>query len=228
MKTGLIAAASLTLMGALTTSAALAEQTTKSVSGASRVIFNAPGELKIRAGTDEKIVIEAEPKVLALIDATTRGDTLTISTKGSFKTDKGIRYAVTIKTFRSLQTLASGTSDIDGFSGNDVDIDLSGSGDISLKNIKATKLAIDVKNAGSVTASGSGKTVVARIDGTGNIDTTSYPAQAVEAKIAGSGTIRVNADETLNATIGGAGTIEYKGKAKVTQSVTGAGTIGRM
>ncbi|MBK8742863.1 MAG: DUF2807 domain-containing protein [Betaproteobacteria bacterium] len=77
-------------------------------------------------------------------------------------------------------------------------------------------------------ASGSGKTVVARIEGAGNIDTTSYQAQTVEAKIEGSGTIRVHADESLSASISGAGNIEYKGKAKVTQSITGAGNVGRI
>src|SRR3954466_15593519 len=112
MKSRLMAAASLTLAGALAASSAFGEQTTKPATGVSRVVFNAPGELKIRPGNDEKIVIEAEPKVLALIDASTKGDTLTISTKGAFKTDKGIRYAVTIKTFRSLQTLSSGGSDV--------------------------------------------------------------------------------------------------------------------
>src|SRR5213595_3311821 len=107
MKSGFLRAASITLVGALSASAAFGEQVTKPAAGASRVVFNAPGELKIRPGTDEKIVIEAEPKVLALLDATTKGDTLTISTKGSFKTDQGIRYAVTLKTLRSLQTLNS-------------------------------------------------------------------------------------------------------------------------
>ena len=70
--------------------------------------------------------------------------------------------------------------------------------------------------------------MVAKIDGSGNIDTTNYSAQTVEARIDGAGSIRVHADESLTATISGAGNIEYKGKAKVTQSITGAGTVGRI
>ena len=225
MKLGLLAAASL---AAALSSPAAAETMTRPAVGVTRVVLNAPGELTIRPGSDEKVVIEAEPKVLALIEASTKGDTLTLSTKGSFRTDKGIKYSVTIKGFRSLKTMSSGNSSVEGFSGNDVDVDLSGSGDIGLKNIKAGKLEIHVKNSGSVNATGGGKSVVARIEGTGNIDTTGYPAQAVEARIDGSGSIRVHADESLNATISGAGSIDYKGKAKVTQSITGAGNIGRI
>ena len=40
--------------------------------------------------------------------------------------------------------------------------------------------------------------------------------------------IRVRAEETLNAVIDGSGNIEYTGRARVTKSVTGAGSIERM
>ena len=226
MKTGTLAA--LTILAMASASSAFAEQMTKPASGVTRVVFDTPGELVIRAGSDEKVIVEAEPKVLAQLEISTKGETLTLSSKGRFSTDKGIKYSVTIKGFRGLKTMASGNSTVEGFSGNDVDVELGGSGDISLKNIKAGRLAITLKNSGSVDASGGGKAVVAKIDGSGNIDTTNYSAQTVEARIDGAGSIRVHADESLTATISGAGNIEYKGKAKVTQSITGAGTVGRI
>lgn len=226
MKTGTLAA--LTILAMASASSAFAEQMTKPASGVTRVVFDTPGELVIRAGSDEKVIVEAEPKVLAQLEISTKGETLTLSSKGRFSTDKGIKYSVTIKGFRGLKTMASGNSTVEGFSGNDVDVELGGSGDISLKNIKAGRLAITLKNSGSVDASGGGKAVVAKIDGSGNIDTTNYSAQTVDARIDGAGSIRVHADESLTATISGAGNIEYKGKAKVTQSITGAGTVGRI
>lgn len=207
---------------------ALADQMTRPASGVTRIMFNTPGELMVRPGAEEKVLVEAEAKVLAQLDISVKGDTLTLSSKGSFKTDKGLKYTVTIKSFRGLKTVASGNSSIEGFSGSDVDVELGGSGDVGLKNMKAGRLGILIKSSGNVEASGSGKAVVARIDGAGNIDTTNFQAQTVEAKLDGSGTIRVHADETLNAAIGGAGNIEYKGKAKVTQSITGAGNVGRI
>ena len=226
MKTGTLAG--LTILAMASASSAFAEQMTKPASGVTRVVFDTPGELVIRAGSDEKVIVDAEPKVLAQLEISTKGETLTLSSKGRFSTDKGIKYSVTIKGFRGLKTMASGNSTVEGFSGNDVDVELGGSGDISLKNIKAGRLAITLKNSGSVDASGGGKAVVAKIDGSGNIDTTNYSAQTVEARIDGAGSIRVHADESLTATISGAGNIEYKGKAKVTQSITGAGTVGRI
>ncbi len=213
---------------ALSPVAAMADQITKPAPGVTRVVFNTPGELSIRPGADEKVIVEAEAKVLAQLDVSVKGDTLTLASKGSFRTDKGVKYTVTIKSFRGLKTLASGNSSIEGFAGPDVDVELGGSGDISLKNMKPGKLAIVLKNSGNVEATGSGKTVVARIEGSGNIDTTGFQAQVVDATIEGSGTIKVHADESLKAGISGAGNIEYKGKAKVTQSITGAGNVGKI
>ena len=210
--------------------AANAEQMTKAAAGVTRVVFNSVGELSVKPGTDEKVVVEAEQKVLDKLDVSVKGDTLVLSTKGSFKTDKGIRYTVTLKSFRGLKTDAnsSGNSAVEGFSGADADIELGGSGDVGLKNLKFGKLAIVLKSSGNVEASGSGKTVTARIDGSGNIDASNYAAQIVEAKVDGAGNIKVHADESLKAAIGGAGSIGYKGKAKVTQTITGAGNVERI
>ena len=213
---------------AVTSVQAAAEQMTRPASGVTRIVFNTPGELVVRSGAEEKLLVEAEAKVLAQLDINVKGDTLTLASKGSFKTDKGLKYTLTIKSFRALNAAASGNSAIEGFSGSDVDIELGGSGDVGLKNIKAGRLGIAIKGSGNVEASGSGKSLTARIDGSGNIDTTKFQAQVVEARLDGSGTIKVHADESLNAAIGGAGNIEYKGKAKVTQSITGAGNVERI
>jgi hypothetical protein len=205
-----------------------AEQMTKATAGVTRVVFNSVGDLTVKQGTEEKVVVEAEQKVLDKLDVSVKGDALVLSTKGSFKTDKGIKYTVTIKSFRGLKTEASGNSTVEGFSGTDADVELNGSGDVGLKNVKFGKLAIVIKSSGNVDVSGSGKTVTARIDGSGNIDAANYAAQVVEAKVDGAGNIKVHADESLKAAIGGAGSIGYKGKAKVTQTITGAGSVERI
>jgi hypothetical protein len=207
---------------------ASADQMARPAAGVTRIVFATPGELRVLPGSDEKVIVEAEGKVLTQLDVGVKGDTLTLASKGSFKTDKGLIYTVTLKAFRSLKTTGSGNSSIEGFGGDAADVELGGSGDVSMKNMKPARLGILIKSSGNVEATGSGKSVSARIDGAGNIDTTGFVAQNVDARVDGSGNIRVHADETLKATIGGAGNIEYKGKAKVTQSVTGAGNVGQL
>jgi Putative auto-transporter adhesin, head GIN domain len=213
---------------ALANSFAVAEVMTRPADGVTRVVFKTPGDLSIRVGAQEKLTVEAEPKVLAQLDISVKGDTLTLSSKGSFKTEKGLKYTLTIKSFRKLRSEGSGNSVIEGFAGNDIDVEAAGSGDIALKDVKPGRLQITIPGSGNVEATGSGKSLLARIDGAGNIDAVNFLAQVVEARLDGSGNIRIHADESLKAAIGGAGNIEYKGKAKVTQSVTGAGSVERL
>lgn len=204
------------------------ERMTTATPGVTRVVMDAPGELTIRPGQDEKVIIEAEPKVLAKLEAVVRGDTLTLKTKGSFRTDKGIRYSVTIRGFRSLKTLSSGNASVSGFSGGDIDIQAGGSGNIDLANLKPRGLTLRIIDSGNISVSGEGTTLNASIDGAGTIDAVKFTARRVEASIDGSGDIRVRAEETLKASIEGAGNIEYAGKARVTKSINGAGNIDRI
>ena len=221
-----VAAVAAVSASALVIAAAHAEQMTLPATGATQVSISTVGDLVIRPGTDEKVIVEAEPKVLAKLDVSTKGDTLTITTKGDFSTQKPVKFTVTLRALRRLTTSGSGSSLVEGFSGPNFDVDVNGSGDVSLKNIKSTKLNVRLQASGNVDVTGSGTTVIARVDGSGNIDAREYRARVVEATIDGAGSIYVHADESLKASIGGAGSIEYKGKPKVSQNVTGAGTVG--
>ena len=221
-----VAAVAAVSASALMIAAAHAEQMTLPATGATQVSISTVGDLVIRPGTDEKVIVEAEPKVLAKLDVSTKGDTLTITTKGDFSTQKPVKFTVTLRALRRLTTSGSGSSLVEGFSGPNFDVDVNGSGDVSLKNIKSTKLNVRLQASGNVDVTGSGTTVIARVDGSGNIDAREYRARVVEATIDGAGNIYVHADESLKASIGGAGSIEYKGKPKVSQNVTGAGTVG--
>ncbi|HEY8608625.1 MAG TPA: head GIN domain-containing protein [Noviherbaspirillum sp.] len=222
----LVAAVMLALAGPVLP--AFADSASYGAEGVTRVRFKLPGELTIRQGTQEKLVVDAEAKVLQQLDISVKGDQLVIGAKGNFKTDKGLKLTLTLKALRSLVSEGSGGSSIDGFGGNAIEVEANGSGDIRLRNVKPAQLSLAIKGSGNVSAAGSGNSLDARIDGSGNIDAADFEARSVQAKIGGSGEIRVHAEQRLDAAISGAGNIEYKGKAKVTQSITGAGSVDRL
>lgn len=201
------------------------EKMARATPGVTQVVMDAPGELTIKPGNDEKVVIEAEPKVLAKLEAVVSGDTLTLKTKGNIRTDKGIFYTVTLRKFKGVKTLSSGNVAISGFAGNDIDVLASGSGDIALSGVKPTRLSLKIVSAGNITASGEGAQLSAKIEGSGNIDTMKFVAKRAEASIDGAGNISLRAEESLKASIDGVGNIEYAGKARVSKQINGAGNI---
>lgn len=213
---------------ALVGSPSYADVVTHAVDGVTRIQFKLPGDLQVRQGSQEKLTVDAPANVISKLDIAVKGDTLVLSSKGSFKSDKPLKFTMTLKSFRSLKSEGSGNAEISGFSGSDIDVEGAGSGNIALKDIRPGRLVIRVAGSNDLTVSGSGNAVVARIDGSGTIDAVNFRAKAVDAGIAGSGDIRVHADQSLKADISGAGNIAYQGKAKVTQSVTGAGSVDRL
>ncbi|MBI3148777.1 MAG: DUF2807 domain-containing protein [Betaproteobacteria bacterium] len=208
--------------------AAAVEKKTVPAAGVTRIEFATPGDLLIKSGAEEALVIEAEPKVLAQLDPVVKGGTLELKSKGSFKTDKGLKYTLTVRAFRSLKTTGSGNSKVEGFEGKEMDATAAGSGNIDLKGLVAERMSLTIANSGDINAKGRAKTLNARIDGAGTLDAAGVPAKSVEARLEGSGSIRVHAEETLKATLSGAGSIEYKGNPKLTQSISGAGSIDRI
>lgn len=213
---------------ALFCSPSYADVVTHAVDGATRIHFKLPGELAVRPGAQEKLTVEAPANVISKLDIAVKGGTLVLGSKGSFKSDKPIKLTLTLKSFRSLKSEGSGNVEVGGFSGNDFDVEGAGSGNIALKDIRPVRLVLRVLGSNELAVSGSGNVLVARIDGSGTIDAVNFRAKVVDAGIAGSGDIRVHAEQSLKAEISGAGNIAYQGKAKVTQSVTGAGSVDRL
>lgn len=209
-------------------SASFAETITKDATGISRVEFKLPGELVVRQGTQEKLIVEAETKILPKLQMDAKGDLLVLNSKETFKTDKPLKFTLTIKSLRGIRSAGSGNVLVEGFAGGAVDIHSFGSGNVKLRGMKPNSLVIKIEGSGAVEASGGADSLAALISGSGKIDAVNFRAKSVDAEISGSGDVRVHADEKLNAKISGAGNVEYRGNPKVTQSISGAGSVDRL
>jgi hypothetical protein len=98
--------------------------------------------------------------------------------------------------------------DFDSF--EDLDLSVSGSGNIDLKS--------------SATNS-----INAKVSGSGNIDCSSISSKDVEAKLSGSGNIKVYASNSIDAKISGSGNVYYKGDVQnISTKVVGSGKVLKM
>lgn len=90
-----------------------------------------------------------------------------------------------------------------------------GSGDISLKNLKATSVDIKVNGSGDVDVDGSTQKAALTVSGSGDISAYGLNAANVVANIFGSGDIDCYASKQLDAKVEGSGEIDYKGNPKI-------------
>ena len=90
-----------------------------------------------------------------------------------------------------------------------------GSGDIDLKNVKATTVVSEVNGSGDINMKGSAQKATLTVNGSGDISAEKLAATNVVATVAGSGDIVCYASGQLDARVSGSGDIEYKGSPSV-------------
>ena len=116
-----------------------------------------------------------------------------------------------------MQITLTGSGDIDAenFEFTNFAASVKGSGDIHLKNLKATSANIQVNGSGDVSVKGSAQRVSLSVNGSGDISAGNLVAANVVASVSGSGDIDCYASSQLDASVGGSGEIGYKGSPKI-------------
>lgn len=105
-------------------------------------------------------------------------------------------------------------------------IRINGSSDITLYDLKQSDLDIDISGSGDVTAYGQVEHLEADVQGSGDIDTTELKAASANLTIAGSGDMDVYVTQSVKARIAGSGDIKVRGNPPSRDhSVAGSGKV---
>jgi hypothetical protein len=198
----------------------------------------------IQDGLSE-VEIEAESNLIPLIRTEIEGSTLVIDTKDDLRnnypmkiyvhTDElneirlggsGILEAQSIQT-DDLEIDLSGSGDM-WFSGtcNDVDCNLSGSGNITFENLTCDEFEADISGSGEIEVeNGTANSGDLTISGSGSIRAYELLLKECHAKISGSGSIYVYVQEHLYVTISGSGSVYYLGNPIVETNISGSGSV---
>ena len=184
------------------------------------------GNVIITPGATQKIVMEGQQNILDNIKREVTNGTWKIFFEKNVKDAKEVTIYITMPTIKKVGLTGSGSIISEGrFSGlNDLDVFLSGSGDI--------KFAADAKNvevllsgSGDVELKGTAGALDISISGSGDVTTSALVVNACEVHISGSGDAEVNVNGKLDVFVSGSGDVHYRGNASVTARVTGSGEV---
>ena len=158
------------------------------------------------AGARQSVVVHADTNLLSHVTTQVKAGTLIIGDVGSFAPKNSMYVQVSVPSLAAL--------------------DLSGSGNITVTGIRASRLTVTLPGSGDIYASGSVTQLNVSIDGSGNTQFSGLTARNVDAVVSGSGTIFVTATQSLDAKVPGSGAVLYSGNpAHVTTSITGSGAV---
>ncbi|MFH1426372.1 MAG: head GIN domain-containing protein [Candidatus Kerfeldbacteria bacterium] len=201
------------------------------VEGFSAVELNGFGNLYIEQGETEALRIEAAEKLMDRIAVEKRGDTLQIKYKSkwwigiaSLTTAEETNFYLTVKDLDSITLDGSGTINADPFNAGDLDIYITGSGEVDM-NLTADTLNSYVSGSGDFELKGEvyGQTV--EISGSGDYSAVDLQSTTALIRVSGSGKALVNVTGTLDVDVTGSGEVTYVGTPTVTQSISGSGNV---
>lgn len=183
--------------------------------------INATGFKGVSLEGSMNVVIDQAPNTLVIA-------------KGSYealeeldiKVDDGVlrlrqkdRKGVRVTTKNQRVTILIRMPALDSFS-------LAGAGNVTLNNLKANKLDIDIAGSGNVSATGTCNELEIDIAGSGDITAQNFKCRKVSISVAGSGDASVYADSSFSANIMGSGDINVYGNPKArSKRVLGGGKI---
>ncbi|AAS12937.1 MULTISPECIES: head GIN domain-containing protein [Treponema] len=182
----------------------------------------------IRYSETFSIQIETDENIFPDLDISVAGTTLNIGFKSGYSiSPTQCKVSITMPALIKLQTVGSLTAVISSFNmpKDSMSIDISGSGNITARDITVNTLKVDVSGSADFSATGKAKNIIADISGSGDIKTTDFETEKADISISGSGSAKVWVTRHLKADIGASGSIRYKGNPVIETKSSGSGRI---
>lgn len=176
--------------------------------------------------TETTVRVEGNPEDIAKVITEVNGDKLRIRKKtssGPFKSK--IKVFVTAPNLEDIGVSGSGSFYIqENFETEGIELAVSGSGDIIIKNMKAGHVEMAVSGSGEIEIAGPGcDKIEIGISGSGEVHASNFEAKKAEVHISGSGEAKVFVSEKLESRVSGSGEVYYKGNPLVDASASGSG-----
>lgn len=223
---------------------------TRNVDSFTKISFGFPGKLYLKQGSPQKVELEGDRDVLEEVETEVSGGRLRIGKEGkwfNWSNDDKITVYITVPNIEGVAV--SGSGDIIGqskFKTNDLQLNVSGSGSLSLDAEANGEVDANVSGSGDMDlkghfrsfesdVSGSGKVVLAAtidgladfgISGSGKVQA-SGSADMVKTNISGSGKVLAADLETnrCDIRISGSGDVEINVRNELDANISGSGSV---
>jgi len=184
----------------------------------------------LEKGDREQVRLETKNFDLSKVITEVKGNSLNIGLeKGNYK---NVNFTVYV-TYRELESIKSGGSgNIKSNSeiiADNLEINMSGSGDGRFQNIRADKLLVSLNGSGNIDVAG-GAVGHLTVKQAGSGDFRGLDLQAEEAEInkSGSGNTSLTANKSLSVRSSGSGNVDYRGNPEHSDvKFTGSGRVAK-
>ncbi len=224
----LVAASSCRILGKRVKGNGILTTQDRHVGNTDKVKLAGSYDVEITQGAVASVKVEADENILPYIVTEERNGYLVIKSRDdvNISTDNTIRVFITTAKLEEVHLAGSGNiigkNKFTG--GNKLVLKIAGSGDMQME-VNSPEIKADIAGSGSITLKGETREENIHISGVGNYNAEELKAETAKVRIAGSGDVKVFADQDLDINIAGMGSVYYKGAAAVKQRIAGSGEV---
>ena len=199
----------------------------REVSGFDGVSHTGIGRVIINQGDHESLTIEADDNLLEHISSEVKSGTLELGFTDNVRIDSAspITFTVGVKDLTKLDSIGTGSIEIDELSADILSVSTSGTGSISLGTLTATNLVVNAEGTGDIKLAGNVETQEVMRVGTGDYDASDLESKSANVGAVGTGNVVIWVLDALDVEITGVSKVSYYGSPEVTQSITGTGSL---
>lgn len=218
-----------------------------------KISFRIPGKLYLKQGAEQKVELEGSKDILSKIETTVSNGRLSVGRENDnwkmwdWDNDEKIVVYITVKDLEGLSV--SGSGDLIGegkFKTNNLDLNVSGSGSLTIEADANGALGADVSGSGRIEFKGNCKDLESRVSGSGKVSLSLASAERMEVGVSGSGKVIANgtakqiktnisgsgeilaADlqvDVCEVRISGSGDVEINVKNELDATISGSGSV---
>lgn len=201
---------------------------TRSVSNFDKISISGSFDVILIKGDEGTIKIDASDNIIESIITEVKDDVLKVRFKKgiNIRTSKSIDVSISYEDIEGVALSGSGsvgsTSKVHSES---LALKVSGSGNMKL-DVDSKQLLTAISGSGNLKLTGDTEDLSCSVSGSGNLSASDLSAKIVNAKISGSGNIKIHAINEIHAKTSGSGNIIYSGNPGIIKSnSSGSGSV---
>ncbi|MFW5657007.1 MAG: head GIN domain-containing protein [Bacteroidota bacterium] len=186
-------------------------------------------DVYLTQGNEYSIQVDASDKDFEKIEIEVDNAVLRIKTRDFFPVNLGdVDIYITCPSIEQLSVSGSGKIEMENtLNADELDLNVSGSGDIQLLGLEAEEVSANIAGSGSVKfkQESVAQQLAVRISGSGEVHADKLAVEESDIQISGSGDCETYTKGSLAARISGSGSVHYKGKPRVDAKTIGSGKV---
>ncbi len=195
------------------------------ISGFTGVKLEIAADIYITQGSEYLVTATGQENIINQLERDVNNGVWEVEFDGCVKNYNELAIHITMPAIDYLAISGSGTIYGENtFDVNDIDLKISGSGDMDLE-LNATKIDAKISGSGKMKLSGEADNVEYSISGSGDYSAFELLAKRAEVNISGSGDAEVFVSEYLDVNITGSGDVFYIGTPTMNVRITGSGNV---